>query len=229
MSEILERLAQAIIDQDSDAAEAAAKDALAAGIPPLEAMNDGATKGINVIGERFEAYEIFLPELMLAGDAMKAAVEILVGSLSEEGAKELIRGKVVLATAAGDVHDIGKNIVGALLAANGFQVTDLGVDVEAREIFGKAREIKADIIGISSLLTTSMPFQEDVVNYLRDSDTRDQHYVILGGGPVTPDWVKEVGADGYGRTAQHAVELCKQLIDGQKPPLSDPLIVDFKD
>jgi methylmalonyl-CoA mutase cobalamin-binding domain/chain len=230
LEEILDRLAQAIIDGDSEAAEAAAKEAMAAGIPPLVAMNEGATKGITVVGERFECFESFLPDLMLAGRAMKAAVAVLLDALPRDGGEKLQRGKVIIATVAGDLHDIGKNIVASLLMASAFEVLDLGVDVEAKEIFRKAREVKADVIALSTLLTTSMPFQEDVRAYLRDSDSRDKHFVIVGGGPVTPEWAAQAGADGYGRTAAHAVELCKRLLAGDlQPPLAEPVIVDFED
>ncbi len=129
MEEILDRLANAIIEGDPDLAEAAARDALAASIPPLQAIEKGANKGMEVIGDRFSKYEIFLPELILAGDAMNAALAVLLGSLTAEQAKGLRQGKVVIAAVTGDIHDIGKNIVSALLTVNGFEVIDLGVNV----------------------------------------------------------------------------------------------------
>ena len=134
----------------------------------------------------------------------------------------------MLATVAGDIHEIGKNIVGALLVANGFQVFDLGVSVDVKHVMQKAREVKADIIALSTLLTVSMPYQEDVINYLRDAGLRDKYFVIVGGGPVTPEWAAKIGADGYGRAAIHAVTVCKELMGGPKPPLAEPLVVGFQ-
>jgi corrinoid protein of di/trimethylamine methyltransferase len=228
MEEILDRLANAIIDGDCDKAEEAARDALAAHIPPLVAIEQGANKGMQVISDRFSKYEIFLPELILAGDAMNAALPILLESLSAAEAKGLRQGKVVIATVTGDIHDIGKNIVSALLTVNGFEVFDLGVNVEVKQIIRKAEEVKADIIALSTLLSTSLPYQKDVVRYLEDAGKRDRYFVIVGGGPVAPDWAKTIGADGYGRTAAHAVELCKRLVHECEPRMIEPLVYDFK-
>jgi trimethylamine corrinoid protein len=228
MEEILDRLANAIIEGEPDLAEAAARDALAAGIPPLQAIDKGANKGMEVIGDRFSKFEIFLPELILAGDAMNAALAVLLNSLTAEQAKGLRQGKVVIAAVTGDIHDIGKNIVSALLTVNGFEVIDLGVNVDVKQIIHKAEETKADIIALSTLLSTSLPYQKDVVKYLEDAGKRAGFFVIVGGGPVAPDWAKQIGADGYGRTAAHAVELCKQLVAQYEPPLREPLVFDFQ-
>ena len=138
------------------------------------------------------------------------------------------QGKVVIATATGDIHDIGKNIVSALLTVSGFEVFDLGVNVDVKQILHKADEVKADIIALSTLLSTSLPYQRDVLRYLNDAGKRDRYFVIVGGGPVAPDWARQIGADGYGRTAAHAVDLCKKLVSGGKPPLAEPLVYDFK-
>ena len=228
MEEILDRLAKAIIEGDPELASAAAREAVAAGIPPLEAIEKGANRGLEIVGDRFGKFEIFLPELILAGDAMNAALPVLLESLSAAEAKSLRQGKVVIATVTGDIHDIGKNIVSALLTVNGFEVIDLGVNIDVKQIIHKAEDSKADIIALSTLLTTSLPYQKDVVKYLEDAGKRDRYFVIVGGGPVAPDWAKQIGADGYGRTAAHAVELCKRLVAECKPHMTDPLVYDFK-
>lgn len=228
MEEILDRLANAIIDGDEDLAAAAARDALAANIDPLVAIEQGANKGMQVVGDRFSKYEIFLPELILAGDAMNAALPIFLEAMSADDVKGMRQGKVVIATMAGDIHDIGKNIVSALLTVNGFEVFDLGVNVDVKQILHKAEDVKADIIALSTLLSTSLPYQKDVVRYLEDAGKRDKYFVIVGGGPVAPDWAKTIGADGYGRTAAHAVELCKRLVRDCEPRMIEPLVYDFQ-
>jgi corrinoid protein of di/trimethylamine methyltransferase len=228
MEPVLERLANAILEGEAEQAVAAAKEALAAGIPPLTIVEEGANKGMQVVGEKFSKYEIFLPELILAGDAMNAALPVLLASLSRADAESLRQGKVVIATATGDIHDIGKNIVSALLTVSGFEVFDLGVNVDVKQILHKAQEVQADIIALSTLLSTSLPYQKDVIRYLVDAGKRDKYFVIVGGGPVAPSWAKEIGADGYGRTAAHASDLCKKLMAECKPGLAEPLVYDFK-
>jgi trimethylamine corrinoid protein len=224
VEKVLENLQNAIIEGNVEAAEKAAEEALATGIIPLEAIEKGGNAGMQLIGDRFANFEVFLPELILAGRAMNAALAILLRDLSGEEAANARAGKVVLGTVGGDMHDIGKNIVKSLLSANGFEVFDLGVDVNVKDFITKAREVKADIIGLSTLLTTSMPFQKDLVDFLRDAGLREQFFVIIGGGPVGGEWAAEIGADGYGRTAAHAAELCLALVDGKQAPLSEPLI-----
>jgi corrinoid protein of di/trimethylamine methyltransferase len=224
-TDVLDRLARAIIDGDRDKARSVSEEALAAGVPPLVALEEGARRGLEVIGERFAKYEVFLPELMLAGNAMSVVVSVLLDSLPADEMEARRPGRIVIGTVTGDIHDIGKNIVSAMLKGSGFEVVDLGVDVAAKDFLRKAREVEADIIALSALLTTSMPYQEEVVRYLEDSGTRDRHFIVVGGGPVTPEWAKELRADGYGRTAADAVSLCRQLVT-LAPPLSKPLILD---
>jgi methylmalonyl-CoA mutase cobalamin-binding domain/chain len=135
-------------------------------------------------------------------------------------------GKIVLGTVVGDIHDIGKNLVGAVLASSGFEIYDLGVNVSPLDFVKKAQEVKAAIIAMSSLLTTSLPYQKDVVAYLNDMGLRNQYYVIVGGGPVTPEWAVELKADGYARLATEATEMCRQLMtSNKKPPLDSPIII----
>lgn len=226
--QILERLCAAIVDCDADEARVVAQEALEAGIPALEAIEKGAAKGLEIISAKFSAGEAFLPELTLAGDAMKEVLSVLDKALAEEKADTPVLGKVVIGTVYGDMHDIGKNIVGALLSVNGFEVYDLGINVETKKFIEKAKEIGASIIAASTLLTTSMPYQEDLVQYLTDAGLRDKYYYVIGGGPVTAEWAKKIKADGHGRTAADAVEVCKRLVkSGQKPGSIETEILEY--
>ncbi len=227
--QILQNLRNAIVECDIDQAIKASQAVLSAGISPLEAIQQGASKGLDIIGERFSAGEAYLPELILAGDAMKAVFDVLAKALAKEGkSKNAILGKVVIGTVSGDLHDIGKNIVGALLAVNGFEVYDIGIDVEPKTFVKKATELGASIIASSTLLTTSMPYQQDVVQYLEDSGQRDKYYYIVGGGPVTAEWARQIKADGHGYTATDAVEVCKRLAQsGQTPGTFEPIILEY--
>ena len=224
--ELLSQLAEALVEGDKEKAEVVVKSALDAGTDPVEIVQVGIAQGMARIGKMFQAFEVFLPELMRAGDAGKACLELVIPHMSKTQAAKASLGKIVLGTAVGDVHDIGKNLVGAILTASGFEVFDLGVDVAPLDFVKKAQEVKAKIIGMSSLLTTSLPYQKDLVDYLKDMGVRDQYYVIVGGGPVTPEWAKELKADGYARLASEAVELCQQLVKpDNKPPLDNPIII----
>ncbi|KUO42453.1 MAG: hypothetical protein APU95_00710 [Hadesarchaea archaeon YNP_N21] len=212
-SEILEKLANAVITGDVDEARKVAEEALKANVDPLEAIKNGLAKGMDVIGKKFHNFEVFLPEVMLAADAMKAGIEILRPYLSAESAAKMSKGKVVIGTVFGDIHDIGKNLVAAMLEAAGFEVYDLGTDCPSTKFVEKAEEVKADIIAMSSLMVTSMFYQKEVVDFLKDAGEREKYWVMVGGGPVTPEWAKEIGAEGYGRFADDAVEVAKTLIE----------------
>jgi methylmalonyl-CoA mutase cobalamin-binding domain/chain len=223
---VLLDLENAIVAGDEDKAREATKAALAAGVKPVEIMQEGVARGMARIGDLFQNFEVFLPELMLAGEAGKVALDIVIPTLKSGDRDSISRGKVVIGTAVGDMHDIGKNLVGAVLAASGFEVYDLGVNVSPMAFVRKAQEVGANIIGMSSLLTTSLPYQKDVVNYLNDIGIRDKYFVIVGGGPVTPEWAVECRVDGYARLAPEAVELCEQLVDGKvSPPLAKPIVI----
>src|SRR5512135_188617 len=154
--ELFDKMAQSIIDGDSDVAESLAREALAEGIDPLQAITKGFVVGVNHVGDSFACGIAFLPELVMAGEAMKAAVAVLEPEMKKRGSQRSMLGKVVLATVEGDIHEIGKSLVGTMLGASGFEVYDLGVDVPAEKIIAKAKEVDADIIGISALLTTTM-------------------------------------------------------------------------
>jgi corrinoid protein of di/trimethylamine methyltransferase len=209
---IFSAMAQSIMDGDADVAEKLALDALEAGIDPLDAINQGFILGLDKVGELFSAGEAYLPELVMAGEAMKAAVTALEPEMARRGKGREILGKVVLGTIEGDIHDIGKSLVGTMLSVAGFKVFDLGVDVPVLTLIEKAREESADIIGVSALLTTTMVKQRDVVEALEDMNLRAAIKVIVGGAPVTRDWADEIGADGYSQDAMGAVTVAKQLL-----------------
>jgi corrinoid protein of di/trimethylamine methyltransferase len=210
--ELFAAMGQSIIDGDAERATSLAEEAVAAGIDPLEAINRGFVPGINLIGEEFSCERVFLPQLVLAGEAMKAAIAVLEPKMKEAGSARQIEGTVVLATVAGDIHDIGKTLVGTMLAAHGFEVFDLGVDVATDAIVEKVREVDADLVGVSALLTTTMLVQKDVVTALDEAGLRPKVKVMVGGAAVTPEWVEQIGADGFGQDAVAAVAMARDLV-----------------
>ncbi len=214
--ELLEKLAKSVIDGDEAAAKKVAQEAIDAKIDPLDAIKNGFAKGMGVVGKKFHDFEIFLPEVVVAAEAMKAGMEVLKPHINAERLKENILGKVVIGTAFGDIHDIGKNLVGMMLGVNGFEVHDMGTDCPSTKFIEKAKEVGADIIAISTLLVTSMYYQKDTIKYLRDMNIRDKYLVMIGGGPVNPEWAAEIGADGYGRFASDAIDVAKILMEKGK-------------
>ncbi|HEC22731.1 MAG TPA: hypothetical protein ENI95_07425 [Chloroflexi bacterium] len=218
--EHLERIKQTIIDGDNQASVDAVKEALAAGVDPLPILNEGLMVGADIVGKKFESGEYFLPQLMLAGRALKAAMSVVEPVLKEkyvgDEAVERDTGIVVIATVQTDIHDIGKNIVASMLTASGFEVHDLGVDVPIKDIIARARDVKANIIGCSALLTTSMPFMRDLINLLEAMGEREHFKVMVGGASVTPEFAERIGADGTAPNAIQAVKLAKRLIREQR-------------
>jgi corrinoid protein of di/trimethylamine methyltransferase len=205
-------MAQSILDGDDVAAEALAKEAIAAGVDPLEAITKGYVVGVNQVGESFACGLAFLPELVMAGEAMKAAVATLEPEMQKRGTSREMLGKVVLCTVEGDIHEIGKSLVGTMLTASGFEVFDLGVDVPADKIIGKALEVNADLICMSALLTTTMVRQKEVIEDLDKEGLHGKIKVMVGGAPVTRDWVKSINADGYSEDAIGAVAVAKSIL-----------------
>jgi corrinoid protein of di/trimethylamine methyltransferase len=210
--EIFQNMAQSIIDGDTAASAALAKESIEAGIDPLEAINQGFVLGANKVGENFSCGAAFLPELVMAGEAMKAAVAVLEPEMKRRGASRQVLGKVVLATVQGDIHEIGKSLVGTMLSASGFEVYDLGVDVPTARIIEKAKEVDADLVGLSALLTTTMVKQKEVIEELDKRGLRPRIKVMVGGAPVTRDWVQNIEADGYSEDAIGAISVAKQLV-----------------
>ena len=210
--ELFQKMSQSILDGDSDAAAALAKQAIESGIDPLEAISKGFVVGVNQVGESFACGQAFLPELVMAGEAMKAAVATLEPEMQKRGTSRQVYGKVVLATVEGDIHEIGKTLVGTMLSASGFQVYDLGVDVATAKIIEKVKEVDADLVGLSALLTTTMVKQKEVIDELDKLGLRKKVKVMVGGAPVTKDWVQKIEADGYSEDAIGAVGLAKRLV-----------------
>jgi trimethylamine corrinoid protein len=211
-AELFELMAQSIIDGDSEVAVALANQAVAAGVDPLDAITKGFVIGVNRVGEAFSCGDAFLPELVMAGEAMKAAVLALEPEMEKRGSERQMLGKVVLATVEGDIHEIGKSLVGTMLSASGFQVYDMGVDVAVGKIIGKAIEVNANIIAMSALLTTTMVKQREVIEELEKENIRGKFKIMVGGAPVTRDWVQKIGADGYSEDAIGAVNVAKSLM-----------------
>ena len=212
--DIFKKLSDAIITGNQTLVKKAAKESLEAGIDPLEAVENGLSAGMRVIGDRFEKGEVFLPELLIAADTFNAAMEIFKPAIEEQKKELEASGRVLLATVKGDVHSIGKNIVATVLETNGFDVIDIGVDQQSLNIIEEAKKNKADVIALSALMTTSMPGQKEVIDILNELGLRDKFKVVVGGGPVTADWAEQIGADGYGDTAFQAVKLINSLING---------------
>jgi corrinoid protein of di/trimethylamine methyltransferase len=210
--ELYKEMAQSIIDGDSDLSAELAHKAVELNIHPLDAITKGFVVGVTYIGDQFGKGEAFLPELVMAGEAMKTAVAVLEPELIKLGQAREMMGKVVLATVEGDIHEIGKTLVGTMLSASGFEVIDLGVDQPAEKIIGKALEVNADIIGMSALLTTTMVRQREVIEELDKEGLRPKIKVMVGGAPITKDWVEKIKADGYSEDAIGAVKVAKELV-----------------
>ena len=210
--ELLKAMAQSIIDGEDDVAADLAKQAVDAGMDPLEAITKGFMPGVNNVGDSFACGNVLLPELVMAGEAMKAAIAVLEPELKRMGTTREILGKVVLATVEGDIHEIGKSLVGTMLTAAGFEVYDLGVNVPADKIMAKVEEVGADIVGLSALLTTTMVRQREVIEAMDKKGLRNKTRVMVGGAPVTSDWVQKIEADGYSEDAIGAVNTARNLM-----------------
>jgi dimethylamine corrinoid protein len=210
--ESLRKMAEAVLNFDSAAAVDAAREAVALKIDPVKAIEGGLAKGLREIGDRFERGEMYLPHLILGADAMEAAVKVLEEHVPREGLESTSRGTVVIGTVEGDIHDLGLRIVASMLRANGFRVYDLGCNTKSMDFIEKAKEVDADIIAVSSLMTTTMPFMKDLIEALEATGIRGRFKILLGGGPVNGRWAEEIGADGYGRDASEAVRVAKELV-----------------
>lgn len=209
---LLNPLTQSVVAGEPETAVALAKQALATGIDPLDVINLGLVPGIQYMGEQFAAGEMFLPDLMLAAEAMKQAIAVLEPEMTRRGTHRQVLGRVVIGTIQGDIHEIGKNLVATLLSASGFEVFDLGVDVPPLKFAEQARAVKADIVGISALLTTTMVRQREVIKALEELGLRPGTKVMVGGAPVTRRWSEQIGADGYSEDAVGAVQVAKSLL-----------------
>ncbi len=208
---LFEQIIEATVAGDLDQCSSLARQVIEQGINPLEAIEKGYNRGMEIVGDKFARMEYYLPELMVCADAMKAALDVLkphLGKDQESGAK----GTVVLGTIQGDLHDLGKNIVRTMLLASGFTVLDLGSDVPVRQFIDKAIDGNADIIAASAILTTTMAYMPDLSSLLNEVGKREKFRIMVGGAPVTPDYAIEAGADGYGENAAEAVKTAKRLM-----------------
>jgi corrinoid protein of di/trimethylamine methyltransferase len=212
MEDFMKECAQAIIDGDATRAETLARRALEGNHPVLEVIEKGFVEGIREVGRLWEEGTMFLPELVMGAEAMKKAMAVLQPSLDEGGATSSSRGRVVIGTIEGDIHDIGKTLVATMLSANGFEITDLGADVPVGVFVDEAVAQSAGCIAISALLTTTMHGQKKVIEELVSRKVRDRIKVMVGGAPCNDDWAKEIGADGYAGDAVAAVQLAKNLV-----------------
>ncbi len=208
---IQQDLTEAFIEGDEDAAEELVKEALEAGVEPLDIINEVMIPALTEVGRRFQTGEYFLPELMMAGEAAETASKLLEAAIEASGQVSEPLGTVIMGTVEGDVHDIGKNIVVTMLRAHGFNVVDLGRRVAPSDFVNAAQENDADIVGMSSLMTTTRPALHSTANLFRELGLQDKYMLIGGGGSVTADWAQEIGV-GYSEDAAGAVELCKQLL-----------------
>lgn len=210
MDEILKRIEEAVYDGEDDMIEELVQEALDAGVSPEDIIQEGGVVALDKLGEAFNNLEAFLPELMIAGDCMKMLIA-KVNPYLKEG-ESAFKGKVIIGCAKGDLHDIGKSLVATQLAVNGFEVLDLGVDVPTNKFIDTAEAEKADIIVVSSLLTTSQYYMEELIKRLESEGKRSKYRVAVGGGPISAEYAAKIGADGYSRTAQAAVKMAQRLM-----------------
>jgi corrinoid protein of di/trimethylamine methyltransferase len=209
---LLKDIHGSLLDGDQEKTLELVQGALGAGLEPMRIIDEGLIPGMNEVGDRFSSGEFFLPHLVVAGSAMQQAMMMLEPELAARQQTRSQSGVVVLGTVKGDIHAIGKSLVGVLLSANGFKVHDLGVDVDTPQFIEKARDVGANLIGLSALLTTTMTVQQDVIEALEDSAMRAQVKVMIGGAPVNQEWCESIGADGYAEDAAGAVVLARSLM-----------------
>lgn len=208
---IFEKIADEVQKGDSVAVETLVKEAVSKDAPAERIMDDGLVEGMNIVGEKFKNNECFIPEVLVSARAMTVGLSILKPLLAEKNVKPI--GKAVIGTIQGDLHDIGKNIVGMLLQGAGFEIIDLGADVQVDRFVESAETENADIVGISALLTTTMVNMKIVIDKLNKAGIRDRVKVIIGGAPVTQAYADKIGADGYATDAATGVDVAKKLLD----------------
>lgn len=213
--ELFQAMRQSVIDGAADTARSLAETGLQNGIAALTAIQEGYMPGMSHVGEQFAQRRMFLPDMVASAEAMKAAMAVLEPELKRAGTDRPSAGTIIMGTAKGDIHEIGKTLVGTLLGANGFMVHDLGVDVPAEKFAETARELRADVVGVSALLTTTMKWQKSVIELFDRQGLRPQVKVIIGGAPVTRQWSEEIRADGFAKDAVSAVSLVQRLLQGK--------------
>jgi 5-methyltetrahydrofolate--homocysteine methyltransferase len=207
---VLNEIAARVEEGKNTEVPALVREALDGGISPYEVLVSGLQAGLLVVGGRFKRNEAFIPEVLLSVRAMKAGMEIVKPLLSRDDSKTI--GKVLLGTVKDDLHDIGKNMVGMMLEGSGFEVIDLGINVPEETFLEKVRNEKPDILAMSALLSTTMPFLKTTIDVLKQNGVRDSVKVLVGGAPVTPEYATEIGADGYAPDSASAVDKAKELL-----------------
>ncbi len=212
-AQILERLRESVVNLDIEEVKKACQDALAQGIPPIRAITEGMAKGMDIVGQKYEAKEYFLAELIMSGEVMKEGMKILSPHLKDSDVKKM--AKAVVGTVKGDLHDIGKNIFATLMMAAGFEVVDLGVNISPEQFVEAVRNHKPRILGLSALLTVTMQELENVIKELEKANLRNQVKVIVGGAPLTEEYAKKIGADAYAPDAVAGVNICKKWVEGE--------------
>jgi len=210
MAEILDRLAKELFTGNAKAVAELTQKALSDGLSPQEILNEGLIKGMNEVGAKFKANEIYVPEVLIAARAMKAGMEILKPKLTEAGVEPV--GKMIIGTVRGDLHDIGKNLVAMMMEGAGFEVIDLGIDVPAEKFIQAVKEHQPQLVGMSALLTTTMIQIRENIKAFQEASIRDQVKIMIGGAPVTQKFADEVGADGYAPDAASAVDKARELL-----------------
>jgi corrinoid protein of di/trimethylamine methyltransferase len=220
--DVIAELKQAVIEGKPERAVAAAQQIVEQQIDPVEAYEQGLKSGISEVGDGFASGELFLPDLVLSAETMKAAAVVLEAEITRSGIKRVKVGKVVLGTVQGDLHDIGKTIVATLLTSHGFDVVDLGVNVSADGFIEAVNKEKPDVLGMSSLLTVTAKELQNVIGSLKENNLRDEIKVIVGGGAVTAPYAEEIEADGYGQNAELGVRMTKVLLGMDQNPLTIP-------
>jgi corrinoid protein of di/trimethylamine methyltransferase len=213
MNDILNQLQEAVIAGEPEQARELATQALEANTAPLDAIDRALNPGMQIVGSKYECGDYFIPDLMMAAEAMKAAMEKLEPELMARKEQRQILGTVIIGTVEGDIHEIGKSLVATMLGAAGFQVHDLGVDVPADRFVEQIKATNANVVGLSALLTTTMRNQEAVIEALKEAGLRDQVKVVIGGAPASPEWAEIIGADAYAENANEAVGVVKQLME----------------
>ena len=208
---LLTGITASIVEGEPDKTVDLTRQAIEANVEPLTIIDEGLVPGMNVVGEKFQSGEYFLPHLIIAANGMQQAMELLEPELQARQETVERAGTVVIGSVAGDIHEIGKSLVGTMMAANGFQVYDMGVDVPTETFVAKVQETGADVLGLSALLTTTMTVQREIIEALEEAGIRDQVKVIIGGAPVNQEWADTIGADGYAEDAVGAIELVNRL------------------
>lgn len=213
--ELFEKLGQAVFEGDGETLVSLVQRNIDE-VEPLAMVEKGMMEGMTKVGNQFSEGQVYLPELLMAAEAWEEAMKILKPKLIESGASMKKRGTVVIGTVQTDIHEIGKNILANLLTIAGFDVHDIGCDAPAAKFLSKAQEVQADIIAASAIMSTTVPYQKDIVDLLDHKGLRDEYIVMVGGGVVTQEWADKIGADGYGELASDAVEIAKQLVSKKK-------------